>query len=146
VEFAVDLDEGHGSLVAGEDGERPGTQVFAVEWVGVGGDGWDGWRPAPVGDAVAVDDVFGIDAWPHDDVHRGESGAYVGELGGERPLCGVEGGGLVQEFGAFGVEGGEFLRPVRQFPVAGGIADCRHTSSQRSSSFGRSSFGRPDRK
>ena len=129
VQFAVDLDEGHRALVAGEHGERSRAQVFAVERVCVAGDRWDRWRSAPVGDAVALDDVLGIDAGPHDDADLGQSGAYLGELDGEGALRVVECGRLVEQLGALAVEGGEFARPVRQSPVAGGIFNGRHASS-----------------
>jgi hypothetical protein len=129
VQVAMEFDEGHGALVAGEDRERGGAQVFALEWLGSGCDGWyRGWAAA-VGDAEAVDDVFGIDVRPHDDAHLGEAGADLGEFCGEGALRGVEFGGAIEQRGAFGVERGECVWSVGDAPVAGGIADCGHDDS-----------------
>ncbi len=126
MKFAMDLDEGHRALVAGEHRERSRAQVLAPERVRAAGDGRYGWWPTPMRHAVALDDVSRLDAWPHHDAHLGQPGTHLRELAGEGALRLVERGRLVEELGAFAVEGGELVRPVRQPPVAIGVTNCRH--------------------
>jgi hypothetical protein len=90
VQLSVELDEGHGRAVAGEDGERGRAQMLALERMSVGRGRRDRRRPAAVRHAETVHDVFGLDAGPHDDAHLGEPGADVGEFDREPSLRGVE--------------------------------------------------------
>ena len=120
VQVAVDLDEGHGPLVAGQDRERDGPDVFALEGVGVGGFGWDGGGAVDAGAAKAADDVGGFDGGPHEGVVFGEGGAHRGELDGQRLLGGIEGGGLGEELVDLVEVRGAFGRPARPGPVAVG--------------------------
>jgi len=92
----VDLDEGHRTLVAGEDRERGRAEMLAAEWVGVGRDRWDGRRTAAARPAEPVHDVLGVDARPHDDAQLGQPCAYFRELDGQRLLRRVQPGGLVE--------------------------------------------------
>ena len=75
--------------------------------------------------AEAVDDVFRVDARPHDDAELGELGADFGELIAERPLGVVELGGAGEQGHDLRVQGYEGVVTVRDAPVAGGIADGR---------------------
>jgi hypothetical protein len=124
MQLAVNLDEGHRAAVARQDRERGRAQMLSAQGLGVGCDGRYGRRTAAVRHAEPVHDVLRVDAGPHDDAQLGEAGAYLGELQGEGPLCGVELSGLSEQCRTLGVELRELAPAVRDAPVAGGVADC----------------------
>jgi hypothetical protein len=123
MQLAVYLDESHRPAVASEDRERGRAQMLPAEGLGVGCDGRDGRRTAPVRHAEPVHDVLWVDAGPHDDAQFSQLGAHVRELQGEGLLCVVELGGPSEQGRALGVELRELPRTVWDAPVAGGIAN-----------------------
>jgi len=126
VQLAVELDERHRPVIAGENREGDGPQILALKRTRRSRRRRDGRRAAPVRETKAVDDVLRIDGGPHDDAHLGQLGADHTELPGEVTLLGVELGGLLEQRRALGVEGCELARPVRDASVAGRIANGGH--------------------
>jgi hypothetical protein len=137
VQITVNLDERHRSVVAGEDCERGRAQVFALEWVCVGGDGRNGRRPGPTSDPERVLEMLAVDARPHGHAQLDELGPDLGELFGEDSLCGVELSGPIKEQVALGVERRERIRPVRQGPVPDPRRNRRHHELPRRNGFRR---------
>ncbi len=125
----MQLDQGHLALVAQEDREHRRAQVLPHERARVRGYGRDRRWPAAAGDADAVNDVFGVDSWPHADAHLRQGGAHVGELHGKRSLLPVESFGVLQQHVDLGEVCPDLLGPARPRPVASGIANGGHEDS-----------------
>jgi hypothetical protein len=90
VQFSVQLDECHPTLVAGEDGERRRTQVLALERVRVRAHWRNGFRATAVRHAEPVHDVLRVDPRPHADAQLGELRPHLCQLAGELLLRGIE--------------------------------------------------------
>jgi hypothetical protein len=120
------FDERHLATVAGEDGERRGTQVFAAQGLRVRCYGRDGRWSAAVRDAEAVHDVLRVDAGPHHDAHFGELRPDVRELAGQGALGIVLLRGLLEQDRALRMKRGEFARAMRETPIARRIANRGH--------------------
>jgi hypothetical protein len=90
VQRPVDLDEFHGAAVLGEDRERRKAEVPAPQCVRVRCRRRDRRRASHTRAAIAVHDVFGFDARPHDHAKFGEIRADGCELLGEVALRSVQ--------------------------------------------------------
>jgi hypothetical protein len=80
-----------------------------------------------MGHAVAVHDVLGVDAWPHDDAQLGKLRAHFAEPFRERTLRGVELARAVQQCRALGVVRGELALTVWDAAIARRILDRGHS-------------------
>ena len=118
VKRAMNLDELHRALVAGEDRERGKPNVFAVHGICIGRLGWNRRRPVSARASEPSHDVFWLDARPHDRAKLGKLRTNVGELYGEGALRGVDFVGELDEFAFFTFEGGALLGAVRQAAIA----------------------------
>jgi hypothetical protein len=67
VQRSMDFDELHRAVVLSEDRERGEAEMFAVQWMRVAGDRRNRRWTVDARAAVATDDVFRFDAWPHHD-------------------------------------------------------------------------------
>jgi hypothetical protein len=129
VQLAMQLDERHGRAVEREDCQCGGAQMLALEGLCTRRDRWNRRRTAAVRHAVALHDVPGLDARPHDDAHLRQPGAYIGELDRKPALRRIELCRPIEQGGALRVEHGEFVPPVRHPSIAGRITNSNHDDS-----------------
>jgi hypothetical protein len=115
---AVNLDEFHRALVAGEDRERGVSDVLSVHGKRVRRFGGNRRRAISSRVPEAFDDVFRFDARPHHGAEFGELRANVGELDRQRSLFLVDVAGALDQLELLLREGGALYGTVRQAAIA----------------------------